>query len=325
MNNINFMNVIKKKIAFVFPGQGSQKVGMGYDLYLEHKAAKEVFQSVDEILKRNLSKIIFHGDSEQLTKTYNTQPALMAVSIALVRVLEYELKKNFYEIASIVSGHSLGEYSALCSINVLSLEDASRLLEIRGKSMQTAVKNEETQMTAVLGVKIQTVEELINKNSDPGICDIANDNCPGQIVLSGHKSKLKNISGKLRDLGAKVINLNVSAPFHSSLMQPAADIMKSELENVNFNKFKTKFINNVEANFCDDEEKIKRLLVEQVTKKVRWSETINLIARKDHNDIVEIGSGKVLTGLNRRMGLGVSTLNLGSMQEVEEFLNKFYK
>ena len=193
MNNINFMNVIKKKIAFVFPGQGSQKVGMGYDLYLEHKAAKEVFQSVDETLKRNLSKIIFHGENEQLTKTYNTQPALMAVSIALVRVLEYELKKNFYEIASIVSGHSLGEYSALCSINVLSLEDASRLLEIRGKSMQSAVKNEETQMTAVLGVKIQTVEEIINKNIDSGICDIANDNCPGQIVLSGHKSKLKNI------------------------------------------------------------------------------------------------------------------------------------
>ena len=319
------MNVIKNKIAFVFPGQGSQKVGMGYDLYLEHKVAKEVFQSVDEILKRNLSKIIFQGENNELTKTYNAQPALMTVSIALVRVLEYELKQKFYEIASIVSGHSLGEYSALCSIDVLSLEDTSRLLEIRGKSMQSAVKNDETLMTAVLGIEIQFVEEVIKNNHDKGVCDVANDNCPGQIVLSGHKSKIENISSKLKDLGAKVININVSAPFHSSLMQPAAEIMKNELENINFNKFKTKFINNVEANFCDDEKKIRKLLVEQITKKVRWSETIKLMVHNDHKNIIEIGSGKVLTGLNRRMGLDLNTLNVGSMHEVEIFLNKFYK
>ena len=319
------MNVIKNKIAFVFPGQGSQKVGMGQDLYLEHKVAKDVFQLVDETLNRNLSKIIFLGESDELTKTYNAQPALMAVSVALVRVLEYELKKNFFEIASIVSGHSLGEYSALCSINVLSLEDTSRLLEKRGKSMQSSVKNEETLMTAVLGIEIQLVEEIINKNDDVGVCDVANDNCPGQIVLSGHRSKLENISNKLKNLGAKVININVSAPFHSRLMQPAADVMQNELENVKFNKFKTKYINNVEANFCDDVGKIRKLLVEQITKKVRWSETIKLIASKGHKNIIEVGSGKVLTGLNKRMGLDLNTFNIGSMREVEDFLNKFYK
>ena len=319
------MNVIKKKIAFVFPGQGSQKVGMGYDLYLEHNVAKEVFQLVDETLHRNLSKIIFQGESEELTKTFNAQPALMAVSMAFVRVLEYELKKNFYEIASIVSGHSLGEYSALCAIDVLSLEDTSRLLEKRGISMQNAVKNEETMMTAVLGVDIELVEEIIKKDKDRGICDIANDNCPGQIVLSGHKAKVENISNKLKDLGAKVVNINVSAPFHSRLMQPAAEIMKNELENVNFNNFKTKYISNVEASFCDEVEKIRKLLVEQITKKVRWSETIKLIASNCHKDIVEVGSGKVLSGLNKRMGLDVNTFNVGSMIEIEDFLNKFYK
>tara|TARA_B100000989_G_scaffold296744_1_gene280655 strand:+ start:782 stop:1738 length:957 start_codon:yes stop_codon:yes gene_type:complete len=318
------MNLIKNEIAFVFPGQGSQKVGMGHDLYCEHKVAKEVFQLVDDTLQRNLSKIIFQGKSDELTKTYNAQPALMAVSVAVVRVLEYELKKNFYEIASIVSGHSLGEYSALCSIGVLSLEDTSKLLEIRGKSMQNSVKKEETMMTAVLGIEIHLIEEIINKNYHDGICDIANDNCPGQIVLSGHKSKLENISSMLKDLGAKIININVSAPFHSRLMQPAAKIMKNELENVNFHKLKTKYINNVEARFCDNSDKIRKLLVDQITKKVRWSETIKLISSNTRN-IVEIGSGKVLTGLNRRMGLDLNTFNIGSMPEVDDFLNKFCK
>ena len=314
----------KKKIAFVFPGQGSQKVGMGEDLFNNHKVAKEVFELIDEVLGRNLSKLIFKGNQEELTKTFNAQPALLAVSMALVRIIEYETKEKFYNIASIVCGHSLGEYSALCSIHTLSIEDGARLLEIRGNAMQSSVKNLETRMSAILKIDIKKVEKIINEHNNDLVCDIANDNCPGQIVISGNKEKVVFVSDKCREAGAKVLDLNVSAPFHCSLMQPASIIMSKELEKINFLDIKTNFINNVEASFSTEKEKIKNLLVKQITNRVRWRESIELISKNGVQNIVEVGSGKVLSGLNRRMNLSIESQNIENIVDIDSFLTKYF-
>ena len=314
----------EKKIAFVFPGQGSQKVGMGEDLFKSHNIAREVFELIDEVLHRNLSKLIFSGNQQELTKTFNAQPALLAVSMALVRIIEYETKEKFFNIASIVCGHSLGEYSALCSIDTMSVEDGARLLEIRGNAMQSSVKNLETKMSAILKIDIDEVEKILDEHNDDMVCDIANDNCPGQIVISGEKEKVEFIANKCREVGAKVLDLNVSAPFHCSLMHPASMIMNKELENIKFFDLKTKFINNVEASFSKEKEKIKNLLVKQVTNRVRWRETIELISKNGINNIVEVGSGKVLSGLNKRMNLSIESENIEKLEDIDSFLTKYF-
>ena len=314
----------EKKIAFVFPGQGSQKVGMGEDLFKSHKIAREVFELIDEVLHRNLSKLIFSGNQQELTKTFNAQPALFAVSMALVRIIEYETKEKFFNIASIVCGHSLGEYSALCSIDTMSVEDGARLLEIRGNAMQSSVKNLETKMSAILKINISEVEKILDEHNDGMVCDIANDNCPGQIVISGEKEKVEFIANKCREVGAKVLDLNVSAPFHCSLMHSASMIMNKELENIKFFDIKTKFINNVEASFSEEKEKIKNLLVKQVTNRVRWRETIELISKNGIHNIVEVGSGKVLSGLNKRMNLSIESENIEKLEDIDSFLTKYF-
>ena len=314
----------EKKIAFVFPGQGSQKVGMGKDLFKSHKIAREVFELIDEVLHRNLSKLIFSGNQQELTKTFNAQPALLAVSMALVRIIEYETKEKFFNIASIVCGHSLGEYSALCSIDTMSVEDGARLLEIRGNAMQSSVKNLETKMSAILKIDIDEVEKILDEHNDGMVCDIANDNCPGQIVISGEKKKVEFIANKCKGVGAKVLDLNVSAPFHCSLMYSASMIMNKELENIKFFDIKTKFINNVEASFSTEKEKIKNLLVKQVTNRVRWRETIELISKNGINNIVEVGSGKVLSGLNKRMNLSIESENIEKLEDIDSFLTKYF-
>ena len=318
------MKNVKKKFAVIFPGQGSQKVGMGKKLYDDHRVARDVFDLVDETLKFKLSKVIFDGPESELTSTINTQPALMAVSLALTKVIESESKMEFSEIASIVCGHSLGEYTALCSINSLSIPDTAKLLSIRGKAMQESVFSEDTNMKAIIGLEIDLVQKFIDENISNKICEIANDNCPGQVVLSGHSDQVEKISEICKKNGAKItIDLKVSAPFHCSLMKPASLKMKDALSKVNLSKTKTRFINNYSAKFEQDSENIKNLLVKQVISRVRWRETINLISDSGVNKIIEIGSGKVLTGLNKRMKLNLEMENISSLEDVDAFLKKF--
>ena len=315
-----------KLFAFVFPGQGSQIVGMGKSLYEQHNVAKETFQEVDDTLKSNLSDIIFNGPEDILTMTVNTQPALMTLSIALIRVLEYELKRNLSDIAYGVCGHSLGEYSALCSIDSLNLADTAKLLRIRGESMQDSVKNIKTKMTAIIGMKIEKIEEIIKKNNSEEICNIANDNCLGQVVVSGNYETVEVVSNECKLNGARsIIDLNVSAPFHCSLMQMAAERMNEALKSVKINQPKTKFISNVTANFETDPNIIKKLLEKQVTNRVRWQESIRLLYKSGISKIVEVGSKKVLSGLNRRMGVSLESKNISNLEEIEKFLEENFK
>ncbi len=312
-----------KRIAFIFPGQGSQVVGMGLELYKNNQKAKEVFDAVDEALSQKLSKIIFHGDEEQLKLTSNTQPALMAVSMALVRVLENELGKKLTDFTEIVLGHSLGEYTSLCSIDSIDISSAAKLLRIRGDSMQNSVKNIETRMVAVIGLELEIIEELLDKLKEEKdfLCEIANDNCPGQIILSGFKTSIDRFSKILSSSGARsIINLQVSAPFHCSLMKPAAEVMFDAFQNVSIKKPIIKFINNVSAEFINEPAEIKKKLIEQVYKRVRWRESIIRVSKSKIDKIIEIGSGKVLTGLNRRMKISQDFLNLSTINDIEKFI-----
>ena len=312
-------------LALVFPGQGSQILGMGQDLYKGHKVGRDVFDEVDESLNQKLSKIIFSGSESELRLTSNTQPALMAVSLAIIRVIEFELKKKISDFVEIVLGHSLGEYSSLCSIGSITLRDASILLRKRGTAMQNSVKNINTKMSAVIGLEIDQVEEILGsidfKKND--LCEIANDNCPGQIIISGTESGVNEASLKLKDLGARsIIDLNVSAPFHCSLMNQASIELKDSIESTNFLKLQTKFISNVSANFEDDPEKIKELLIKQVFCRVRWRESILKVKNFGINKIIEIGAGKVLTGINKRMRLDIDLENVSNLEEVDKFMEK---
>ena len=313
------------KISVIFPGQGSQVVGMGLDLYENHVKAKEVFNIVDEALSQKLSKIIFHGDEEKLKLTSNTQPALMAVSIALVKVLENELGKKLTEFTEIVLGHSLGEYTSLCSIDSLDISSAAKLLRIRGDAMQNSVKNIETRMVAVIGLELEIIEDLLIKIKEKDfLCEIANDNCPGQIILSGFKKSIDKFSEILKSSGARsIIDLQVSAPFHCSLMKPAADVMFKAFQHVSIEKPIIKFINNVSAEFVDEPDEIKKKLTEQVYKRVRWRESILKVSKSNIDTIIEIGSGKVLTGLNRRMKINQDLFNLSNMSDIENFIKLY--
>jgi len=315
-----------KKIAFIFPGQGSQIVGMGLELYKNNSIAKEVFDTVDETLNQKLSKIIFHGDDEQLKLTSNAQPALMAVSMAVVKVLENELGKKLTDFTEIVLGHSLGEYTSLCSIDSLDISSTAKLLRIRGDSMQNSVKNIETRMVAVIGIELEIIEELLNefKEEKDFICEVANDNCPGQIILSGFKKSIDEFSVILSKSGARsIIDLQVSAPFHCSLMKPAADIMYEAFKDISIKKPIIKFINNVSAEFINEPNEIKKKLIEQVYKRVRWRESIIRVSKSKIDKIIEVGSGKVLTGLNRRMKINQDFFNLSTMNDIANFIKLY--
>ena len=314
MNNFNL----------IFPGQGSQTVGMGLNLYQNHKKAKEVFDEVDDILNFKLSKIIFEGPDESLKLTENTQPAIMATSLAVIKVIEDELKKDIKSFSEIVLGHSLGEYSALCSINSLTISQTAKILQLRGRAMQKSVGGIETKMVAVIGLDIENIENELKKFTikHNEVCEIANDNCPGQIILSGTRKAIENFSEVLKKNGARsVIDLNVSAPFHCSLMNEASKIMEEVLEDTNLKNLEVKFISNVTANFESDTKRIKGLLVDQISSRVRWRESILLANKMGLNTFLEIGNGKVLSGMNKRISKNISSQNLLDMKSIEQFLN----
>ena len=306
--------------AFTFPGQGSQIVGMGKTLSQQFAEARAVFEEVDDALGQKLSTIMFEGPEDTLTLTANAQPALMAVSMAVLRVMEAQ-GLNLKEKVAFVAGHSLGEYSALCAAGTFSLADTARLLRIRGEAMQDAVGVGEGAMAAIIGLDEATVEEICSSVLGEGICQIANDNGGGQLVISGETNAINAACTIASDKGAKrAIILPVSAPFHSSLMQPAADAMKEALLDVNKNAPVVPLIPNVTVEPESDPQHIIEPLVHQVTGRVRWRETIEWFAQNGVDTLFEIGSGKVLTGLARRINKDINGLTVGSSEEIETAL-----
>lgn len=306
--------------AFIFPGQGSQIVGMGKALTEQFVAARMVFEEVDDALGEKLSEIIFEGPADVLTLTTNAQPALMAVSMAVIRVME-QLGLHIEKKVKFVAGHSLGEYSALCAAGTFSLTDTARLLRIRGNAMQAAVAVDEGSMAALIGLEEHVVEEICQTVSEEGLCQIANDNGGGQIVISGEAKAIEAAVKIASTKGAKrALLLPVSAPFHSSLMQPAADAMKKALLAVNKIAPIVPLIANVSIAPESDPERIATLLVQQVTGRVRWRETIEWIGANGVDTLFEIGSGKVLTGLTRRINKDIKGITVGTVDEIESAL-----
>ena len=307
--------------AFVFPGQGSQAVGMGQALAEAHQEARDVFAAVDEALGQDLSGLMANGPADELTLTENAQPALMAVSMAVMRVLDARGLK-LAEAASYVAGHSLGEYAALTAAGALELEDTARLLKLRGQAMQRAVPVGVGAMAALLGLEFDAVAEIAAEVSgDNEICGAANDNANGQVVISGHAGAVARACDLAKERGAKrAMELPVSEPFHCALMQPAADEMAAALADTKINAPVVPVIANVTAEATSDPEAIRALLVEQVTGSVRWRESMIWAADKGVTELVEIGSGKVLTGMAKRIDARLSAKALNTPEDIEAFL-----
>ncbi|MCQ1833685.1 ACP S-malonyltransferase [Neorhizobium galegae] len=307
-------------IAFTFPGQGSQAVGMGKDLAEAFPEARAVFDEVDEALGQKLSDVMWNGPEETLTLTANAQPALMAVSVAAIRVMEARGLKLADKVA-FVAGHSLGEYSALCAASTFSLADTARLLRIRGDAMQSAVPVGQGAMAAIIGLEHGDVDAICATARDAGVCQIANDNGGGQLVISGSKAAVEKAAGLATEKGAKrAIMLPVSAPFHSDLMAPAADAMRHALDKVAKNNPVVPVIANVRAVPVYDADEIAKLLVTQVTGQVRWRETVEWFGANGVTTLYEIGSGKVLTGLARRIDKNISGIAVNTPADIEAAL-----
>jgi [acyl-carrier-protein] S-malonyltransferase len=307
--------------AILFPGQGSQIVGMGSEFYNNFSSVKEIFNSADEKLKFKLSKIILEGPEDQLKLTQNTQPAILTVSYAIFKILKEEFNYNF-ENTKYFAGHSLGEYSALLCSGSLSFEDALYLLFERGKSMQEAVPVGKGGMLAVLGSENEEIEDCIKKIKSKGVCEIANDNAPGQIIVSGNIELIQELQNILKENKKKSIMLPVSAPFHCSLMNAAATNMKSKIENVSFNKPNYEIIANVTSSPVNDPTEIKKLLVEQIYSKVRWRESILYMANNKITKYLEIGPGKVLTGLVKRILPSANSSSINSIEDIKNITNE---
>ncbi|MAM26115.1 MAG: [acyl-carrier-protein] S-malonyltransferase [Rhodobacteraceae bacterium] len=302
-------------IAFVFPGQGAQTIGMGKELADSYPEARAVFEEVDEALGESLSSLIWEGEIETLTLTENAQPALMATSMAAMAALKAEGVD--ISRASYVAGHSLGEYSALCAAGTLTLSDAARLLRIRGKAMQAAVPVGEGAMAAVLGLDLAQVEQVARDAAVAGVCEVANENDPAQTVVSGTRAAVEKAVDLAKEAGAKrALLLPVSAPFHCSLMQPAANEMASALSDVSFAAPAVPVVTNVLATGVTDADKLRQLLVEQVTGRVRWKSSVEWMAAQGVSDVWEIGAGKALSGMIRRIDKSLATRAVGTPQEV---------
>ncbi|MCE3233711.1 MAG: fabD [Rickettsiaceae bacterium] len=309
--------------ALVFPGQGSQFVGMGKEVYDTFAEARLVFEEVDDALNQNLTKIIFEGPMEDLTQTQNTQPALMAVSVALMRAIEKQSGKKLHELCSYVAGHSLGEYSALCAAGAFSLADTARLLRIRGNAMAEAVPAGKGGMAALIGVEFEAAAKLAESVSDVGQCQAANDNGGGQVVISGEMAAIDKAVAVASEFGIKrAVKLPVSAPFHSKMMQPAAQIMADALAKVEVKKPSVPVIANVTADIVTNPDDIRKLLVEQVTGMVRWRESVINLKNKGVTEIIEVGAGKVLSGLVKRIEKDIETSSIQTPADIEVLLAK---
>jgi [acyl-carrier-protein] S-malonyltransferase len=308
--------------AFVFPGQGSQSLGMGRDLADNFATAKHIFEEVNDALSQDLKAIMWGEDGDALNLTENTQPALMAVSVAVTRVLEEQGGFTLADKGAYVAGHSLGEYSALTAANAFSVSDTARLLKLRGQAMQRAVPVGQGAMAAILGLSFDDVMNIADEaTSADSICQLANDNSDGQVVVSGHKQAVEKACALASDKGAKrALLLPVSAPFHCSLMQPAAIEMKEALSSATIQSPSLPVIANVTANAETDANIIRNLLVDQITGRVRWRESVEWMGNNDITNIIELGAGKVLCGLARRINKDISTANAETPEQIEKLL-----
>ncbi len=309
--------------AIIFPGQGSQQIGMGRDLHDAFPAARAVFQEVDEALGEPLSRLMFEGEESELTLTRNAQPALMAVSVAIIRVLEVEGAWRLSERAAFVAGHSLGEYTALAAAGCLKLGDAARLLRLRGEAMQEAVPVGAGAMAALLGADLAQAEAIAQAAAEGEVCVIGNDNAPGQVVVSGSASAVERAVALAPVHGIKrAVMLPVSAPFHSPLLAPAAETMAAAFEGVSFNPLAVPVVSNVTGRPVHEASDVPALLVRQVTAMVRWRESVLHMASEGVDTLIEVGAGKVLTGLARRIDRGLGASAVGTVADVDALLGR---
>ena len=302
--------------AVMFPGQGSQAIGMAKEFYDRYSFVKNIFKKADEVLEFPISKLILEGPSDQLNITENTQPSIFLVSYSIFSVVKSEFNIDLNK-AKYFAGHSLGEYSALTAANSIDFENAIRLLKKRGRSMQLAVPFGKGAMIAILGQEIKDIEKIL-LNIGVENCQIANDNCPGQIVVSGTLSEINKLIDTLKKLSVKNIKLPVSAPFHCKLMKTSTEIMKKEINNTKFNTPSPKIISNVNALEHDNTDKIKNLLIEQIESKVKWRESIQYMIKNGVKKFIEIGPGKVLTGLVKRIDKNVESYSINNDEDIKK-------
>ncbi len=303
--------------AILFPGQGSQIVGMGSEFYNNFEIVKKIFKEADDRLNYKISKIILEGPEDKLKLTENTQPAILTVSYAIFSVLKEEFNFNF-DKTKYFAGHSLGEYSALVCSNSLKFDDALFLLFERGKSMQEAVPVGKGSMIAILGSKIDQIQQFISESKLKGICEIANDNAEGQTIVSGDVESINTLQAFLKNNKKKFISLNVSAPFHCSLMSPAKEKMKDKINSVNFNKPIFDIVSNVTSKPENNPVNIKKLLIEQICSTVRWRESLINMAEQKVTDFIEIGPGKVLTGMAKRTLKDINCFSINSIDDMKK-------
>ena len=304
--------------SIIFPGQGSQYVGMCKKWYESFKEAKNVFNQADKILNEPLSDIIFNGPEEELTKTNNAQPAILISSIAILEVIKFQKKIELSNFCKFLAGHSLGEYTALYASNVLDFESVLKLVKLRGNLMSKSDKSGEGKMAAIIGLKISQIEEMLKNFDEDGVCEIANDNSEGQVVISGDRESVDSFKSIAKDSGAKLtIDLNVSAPFHCKLMGEAAVKMNLEIDKTSFNQFKIPVISNVKAIPCIDVSEFKSLLSQQITMTVKWRQTILFMESKGIKKIFEVGPGNVLSGLVKRITKNIECFSIQNPEDMD--------
>ena len=304
--------------SVLFPGQGSQSPGMAKIFYENFEYVKSLFQEADDLLKNSISKLVLEGPKDKLDLTENTQPAIFMVTYSIFQVLKKETSFDLNS-AKYFAGHSLGEYSALACAEALTFSQTIELLQKRGQAMQSAVPKGQGGMLAVLGSDVEKINEIIESNKDKFICYVANDNSVGQIVVSGNNQDLDNFSSELKNNNIKNIKLPVSAPFHCKLMDSATKIMNEEISKIEFNSPKVEIISNVTAEPTNEPAKIKELLVSQIEKPVRWREIVNYMIDKNINNFIEIGPGKVLSGLVKRINRNVELLQINDLEDLKKF------